>query len=210
MASTNPPSLVLQEDTIKRVQARDRSLIGDEQNGTRLISRSLLESSPESSISTVSIPVNMYSPQTYECIGLTPTMAKLIYDDGENIRHDILEKYGEGADFGEFSFEEYMINRVIQICEEVLAAGDGENWFEAMTAAGIKQELQDSIMDEDFADIRGMQCLEVWLDEIFSAYFRTFKNLDKRISAWEKDVFSEIPLKGGAAGKNKETATPSS
>lgn len=46
MQSTDSPALTLHNDTIKRVQARDWSLIGDEHNGIRVISLELLNSSP--------------------------------------------------------------------------------------------------------------------------------------------------------------------
>ncbi|EMD91986.1 hypothetical protein COCC4DRAFT_25763 [Bipolaris maydis ATCC 48331] len=180
--ASSSPSPILQEDTIKRVKARDQSLIGDEHNGKR----------------TISIPVEMDSPHTYECMGLTPQAARAIYNDGKEIRDGLLNDYGEDfdADFFECSLEAYLVKRVTRVCGEVLAAGDGNNWREAMTEAGIKKEFQDALMDEEFEAIRGTQSLQCWLEEIFGNYFRTFEHMNasilddpkKDVSVMGKDV----------------------
>lgn len=142
----------------------------------------------------------MDSPHTYECMGLTPEAAQLIYNDGKKIRDGIMEDYGEDFDseFLECSLEAYLVKRVTEVCDEVLAAGDGDNWIEAMPAAGIKKELQDAIMDEEFEAIRGTQSLQGWLKEIFGNYFRTFEHMNESVLDWEEEYSSRLRLRGGA------------
>ncbi|EOA85577.1 hypothetical protein ACJQWK_11975 [Exserohilum turcicum] len=95
-----------------------------------------------------------------------------------------MNDYGEDFDLAslECSLEAYLIKRVTQACNDVLAAGDGDgdNWTEAMTATGIiTKELQYAIIDEELETIRGTQSLQAWLAEIFGKYFRTFEYMDE-------------------------------
>ncbi|XP_014553872.1 hypothetical protein COCVIDRAFT_18263 [Bipolaris victoriae FI3] len=213
------PSPILQEDTIKRVKTRDQSLIGDEYNGKRTISLSLLTPPPSSSnsrsssalssTSTISIPVEMDSPHTYECMGLTAEAARSIYNDGKEIRDGLLNDYGEdfNSDFLECSLEAYLVKRVNEVCDDVLAAGDGDNWNEAMTAAGIKKELQDAIMDEEFEAIRGTMPLQSWLKEIFNNYFLTFEHMNESVLDLEENS-SGPSLRGGAGEEDISPPPP--
>jgi hypothetical protein len=146
-------------------------------------------------------------------MGLTPEVAKLIYEEGKKIRDDLRNDYGDDVDFDsdllECGLERYMVKRVTEICNEVLKAGDGDNnWVEAMTAAGIKRELQDAIMDEEFAVVRGTQCLSAWLEEVFGNYFRTLENMDERVSELEQGISSGALTRGGAGNEDEVSPPP--
>ncbi|RMZ73087.1 hypothetical protein GMOD_00009599 [Pyrenophora seminiperda CCB06] len=205
---------ILTEKTIKRIKTRDRSLIGDEQNGKRELSLALLSppasqtsssmgssSRSSSSLTTASsfvIPEELDSAYTYECMGLTANAARVIYNDGNVIRNNIIKEYGEDVDFDAFeaSLEGYLITRVTETCERVLRAGGGDNWVEAMAAAGINDRLQNVIMDERFEVIRGTRSLSYWLVETFLDYFSTFEKLDRNI---DRNIeYWDVPhLRGG-------------
>ncbi|EUC47263.1 hypothetical protein COCMIDRAFT_24881 [Bipolaris oryzae ATCC 44560] len=151
----------------------------------------------------------MDSHYTYEYMGLTPKAARSIYNDGKEIRDGLLRDYGEGfnSDFLECSLERYIVKRVNEICDDVLRDSDDDrnNWVEAMTAAGIKKELQDAIMDEKFEAIRGTQSLQAWLEEIFGNYFRTLEHLDERVLEQEQ---SSGPIPRGGANEDDVVASP--
>lgn len=119
-------------------------------------------------------------------MSLTPKAARSIYNDGKKIHNGIMTDYGEDLDltFLHCSLEAYLVKRVTEVCNDVLAAGDGENWVEAMTAAGIKKELQDTVMDGEFEAICGTQSLPNWLEEIFGNYFCSFEHMNESVLDW--------------------------
>ncbi|KAI4650824.1 hypothetical protein J4E93_003181 [Alternaria ventricosa] len=191
--------LLLPEDTVKRLQIRDASLVGGENNGTRKISLGLLSppssttsrnasnsSSSSEEVVYISIPTRLDSAQTLEFMGLTPDKSKELYASRQH-RQQITHT--------NIDLQRWVIEHVVYICADILDEDD--DWKEKMTDAGIKQEISDALMKDEHRVIRGVQSLSEWLEEILETNYLALVDMNARILQ-ELAAPPSVHLKGGA------------
>jgi hypothetical protein len=130
---------------------------------------------------SMSIPVVLESPQTYEYMGVTAEVATQLYDARKNSIEEMRRESPEDdPNYWGLEFESYLTDNVVRICEAALET-DPSNWVRAMSIAGIREDLQMAIMDPDFEDNRRTQTLLQWIRETFGMNVRTLQTLKEHI-----------------------------
>ncbi|KAF1832766.1 hypothetical protein BDW02DRAFT_590163 [Decorospora gaudefroyi] len=167
--------LLLPEDTIERLKFRDAALVGAEKDGARksTTSRSVSTASSASiPVRYISVPTQFESVNTYEFVGLTKQKAQELFKR----RHSKEQELKISIDF-----QDWIIRYIVRACRD---------------GPGVRQEIQDAILREEHATIRGVQSLSAWLREIFETGFIALVHMNARILQ-ELGQASEPHLRGG-------------
>lgn len=106
--------------------------------------------------------------------------ATILYQD-QVIKEEETRSMDSGSRDLEFHLKVWMVEMTLGTRESALHSN--HDWTEAMTKAGIKQDIQDAIMREEYDNIHGTQSLSSWLDEIFETAAAT---------SWTHEISQEL------------------
>ena len=171
---------VISDHILKRARTRSPQLISSANLGTRKVSLPILLASPKSPSTTsllevdemldkhIEIPVELYSPQSYQFMGFTKERALDLFERFENGYDDSLDEGGFFLDIA-VGFLSY---------DTTNAHDDGNDWIAAMNVMGIDHELREAIMTPEYRDIRLTKDLISWLVESIEINFESLDSMN--------------------------------
>jgi hypothetical protein len=169
-------TLLLSDETIARIQNFDRSLISDAKDGKRTMQLRLMCFDSDST-QPITIPTNLESVATLEFLAFTPKRAAKLFDSCTSRK--LVDLF--------ICAKEWV--------EQTCASGDTAKWGRVMTEAGIKVELRASFTNEaEYAEIRGIQDLDVWLVEVLETNYYALECLEKTILDRIREVEAALQL----------------
>ena len=105
------------------------------------------------------LPMKLHSRETYEYLGLNPTIAAMLWDSWNNLEpqfKNLDERGSERWEVPERSFLWYAVQHISNQAERHDPASLLDNWHGTMREWGVKEDLIERIMDPEFTQMRLM------------------------------------------------------
>ena len=125
-------------------------------------------SSVSESASEIEIPEVLHSIETYEFMGFNHDTAVQLWERFTTCPED------EDPDILDFAMWQVKSTRD--------AIAEPDDWRGCMEHAGISEELQDAILQSDFADVRSTASCHFWLEDSITAAWETLESLENKLS----------------------------